>query len=140
MSNPAFTGVGLKVELGDGASPEVFTEINFVKKGAFSANKVDTTDTTTVQALDRQKTFIATLEDAGEFDFSGVFAPQDATQLKLRNSKDYALHNWQVVLPNSLGTYSFAALTLEVRNQTLELTKDVEFTTKLKISGGVTLA
>jgi predicted secreted protein len=140
MSN-AFTGYGLFVKVGDGATPtENFTAVNEVQTASFSGAKVDTIDVTHAQSPNRRREFIGTLIDSGELQFTANYIPQDATQLSLQALMDGALlHNWKVVLPNSLGTFSFAGLINSI-DRNLDFSKEAKLTCKIKISGTVSFA
>lgn len=139
MSN-AFTGYGLFVKVGDGATPENFTPISEVQTASFGSAKVDTIDVTHAQSPNRRREFIGTLIDSGELSFTANYIPQDGSQLNLQALMDAAqLKNWKVVLPSSLGTFSFAGL-IQTIDRNLDFSKEAKLTCKIKISGPITFA
>lgn len=136
----AFSGYGLFLKQGDGGSPEVFTAIPEVQNVDFTGSKVDTVDVTHAQSPNRAREFIATLIDSGECSFTANFLPTDAIQANLEATKTAAkLVNWQVILPNSLGTFHFAGL-LHALDKNLDFTKEAKLTGKIKISGPIAFA
>lgn len=135
----AFTFTGGTVKAGDGASPEVFTAIAEVQTCGFSGDKVDTVDVTHALSPGGNREFIGTLGDNGEFSFTANLLPTDVTQINLtvlRNSK--VPHNFKVVLPNALGTYSFAGIVTGIE-RSLDFAKEAKLTSKIKITGALTL-
>lgn len=140
MSN-AFTFIGGFVKAGDGATPtENFTAVSEVQTASFSGDKIDTVDVTHAQSPSATREFIATLADPGEFQFTANYLPQDATQINLKTLKDSRiLHNWKVVLPSSLGTFSFAGL-INALDRNLDFSKEAKLTCKIKISGPISFA
>lgn len=137
MSN-AFSGYGIQVKLGDGGSPENFTAINEVQQADFTGSKVDLADVTNVQSPNARREYIATLIDSGEFNFTANYLPNDATQQGMQAVMDARLvRNWQVVLPNSLGTLHFAGIVTTI-DKNLQFDKEAKLTIKVKITGPIT--
>jgi predicted secreted protein len=136
----AITFIGGSVKTGDGASPEVFTAITEVQTASFSGDKVDTVDVTHAASPGAHREFIATLDDNGEFQFTANLLPTDTTQINLKTKRDAKLPiNWQVVLPASLGKFSFAGLIVSI-DRSLDFTKEAKLTVKVKITGALTFA
>jgi predicted secreted protein len=137
MSNTAFTGYGLAFKYQSSDSPLTFTAVDKVQKVTMPAIKIETTEVTTMDSPNRSKQKIATIQDNGEVTVQGVFVPGNTSQEALKALADFANHDFEVVLPDSLGTYTFTALVTEWNLGTHELTKAAEFTAKLTISTGV---
>lgn len=75
----ALIGHGMKLGVGDAASPEVFTNIAEVLSINFSASR-DTVDASNTDSTDGYREFIAGLNDGGEISIEANFLPGDATQ------------------------------------------------------------
>jgi Lambda phage tail tube protein, TTP len=137
MSGTPFTGYGLQFKYQSSPSPLTFLAVDKVQKVTMPAIKIDTAEVTAMDSPNRSKQFIATIQDNGEVTVQGVFVPGNASQIALKALADFTEHQFEVVLPNSLGTYTFTALLVEWNLGTHELTKAAEFTAKLKISTDV---
>src|ERR1043166_9249280 len=132
--------MGGKVEMGDGASPEVFNPIAEVRKVTISGNKVDFADVTNIQSPNNYKEFIPTLIEAGELSFECNYIPADTTQASLVTARDARTkHNWKVVLPSTLGNITFAGFVSSI-DPSLDYSKEATLSVKVKITGAVTLA
>jgi hypothetical protein len=145
MSN-AFSGYGLFVKFGnaDGTvspfSPETFTAITEVQVVDFTGSKTDLADVTHAQSPNARREYIATLIDSGDMNFTANFIPGDLTQVGLTAVRDArATRNWKVVLPASLGTFSFAGIITSI-DHSLDFSKEAKLTVKVKITGPLTLA
>jgi predicted secreted protein len=139
MSN-AFSGWGLFLKIGNGATPEIFTPIPEVQLVDFTGSKVDIVDVTHAQSPNRVREYIGTLIDEGECSFTANFLPTDPIQQSLQTIKvSAAVRNWQVVLPSALGTFSFAGL-LNSLDKNLDFSKEAKLTGKIKVTGTVTFA
>lgn len=140
MSN-ASTFYGGFVKTGDGATPtENFTAISEVLSVDLGGSKVDQDDVTHAQSPNRFKEFIFTLIDGGDISFTFNHLPTDATQVNLTAVKNATkIINWKIVLPNNLGTYSFAGGITSI-DYKMPIAKKMEGTCKVKISGPVVLA
>src|SRR6476619_5151780 len=124
MSTQAFSFMGGAVRIMD--SPPV--EIAEVQKVTFSGNKVDFADVTNIQSPDNYKEFIPTLIEAGELSFDANFIPGDETQTDLYTARDARTKkSWEVVLPDSLGTFSFDAYVASI-DQALDFAKEAKLT------------
>jgi ABC-type proline/glycine betaine transport system substrate-binding protein len=137
MSGTAFTGYGLEFKYQSSDSPVTFTKVDKAQKVTMPSIKIDTAEVSTMDSPNRSKQFIATIQDNGEVTVQGIFVPGNASQEALKAQADFEPHDYEVVLPDSLGTYSFTAIVTEWNLGTHELTKAAEFTAKLKISTGV---
>jgi hypothetical protein len=99
-------GYGSKIRRGDGATPEVFTDV--VQAYDISPPKptVDEVDVTNLDSLNQAKEFIAGLIDYGECTFMVVYDPAEATHVELRNAVGNmdAACNHQILYPDTGGT------------------------------------
>ena len=140
MSN-SFSGFGTQLQLGDGGTPiENFTSISEIQKVDFTGSKVDIIDVTHMQSPAARREYLATLIDSGEVSFDANFIPTDLTQAQLQAVMDARkARNWKVVLPNTLGTFSFAGIVTSLdRNLTFD--KEAKLTGKIKITGTIAFA
>ncbi len=80
VKSSAFTGLGLVLAIGNGASPEVYTTIGEVKTSAGPQLKNDTVDVTNVQSPGGVKEFLASLTDPGEVSVTVNYVPGDPGQ------------------------------------------------------------
>lgn len=131
----AFSGWGLTVSIGTIASPPVFTAISEVQVVDFSNDKVDLVDVTHTQSPNARREFLATLIDDGEMNFTANFIPGDATQTNLQTVRAARTATpWEVVLPGSLGTFTFAGI-ITALNHNLDFSKESKLTVKVKVTG-----
>ncbi|SRR5258708_7449540 len=137
MSGNTFVGFGLLAEYQSSASPLTFTAIDKVHKVTMPVIKVETVDVTAMDSPNRSKQKIASIQDNGEVTIQGYYAPTNASQIAFQAQADFAEHTYKVVLPNSLGTYTFTAILTEFNLGSHENTKAAEFTAKLIISSGL---
>ena len=136
----AFAGQGTQLQRGNAASPEVFTSLAEVKNIQRSGAKVDLQDVTNMDSVGAYREYLPTLLDAGEVSFSGNYIPGDTTQQTLQSDFDSrAKKNWKIVLPNTLGAWSFAAYVSSF-DFDLPTDKEATITVKLKITGKPTFA
>jgi predicted secreted protein len=141
----AFAGYGLFVKLGNGifaGSPpaETFTAITEVQVVDFTGSKVDIVDVTHAQSPQARREYIATLIDSGDMNFTANFIPTDVTQTTLQSVMDARIaHNWEVVLPNALGKFSFSGIVTSI-DHNLDFAKEAKLTVKVKITGPLNFA
>lgn len=99
-----YAGIGTALKMGDGASPEVFTQIaqvGDIKLGALTAGTYDTT--THDNTLAGYKDFITGLKDGGEVNFILFFdanaaTHKDTTGGLLATFNANLAKNWQLLL------------------------------------------
>jgi predicted secreted protein len=78
---------------------------------------------------------LPTIVSPGDVDFSGVFGPDDASQILLQEAQDQgSLNVWTITLPNSRGFWTFSAYVSEIPMD-VQYDKEVTFAGKLSISG-----
>jgi hypothetical protein len=83
----ATIGYGATFWLGDGASPEVFTEIAEVFDITPPNEATDTVETTHMKSPNRNKEFTKGLTDPGEASFEMNFLPGSASEAKILGAK-----------------------------------------------------
>ncbi len=132
---------GSKLKLGDGASPEAFTEVPGLKDFVLPTGEADNIDVTAHDSPGRTREYIAGFLDTGEIEIEFYYDPANAVQDDLRELKESGEeNNFQVVLPDDdATTFEFAATV-----NTFEIAMPVEdaltATCSLKITGEVSLA
>jgi hypothetical protein len=131
---------GRGTQLSIGSSPTAVLELKTIK---LSGNKWDTEDTTNLNSS--VKEFLATIQDAGEWDISGNRVSGDAGQEAIETAfASGALTAFTIQLPPLSGvqstgdSYAFNAIVVE-RDFSIDVLKAVDFTCKLKVSGVVTM-
>ena len=134
----AFTFMDGFVEQGNGASPEVFTQISEVRKVSFSGNKVSFADVTNISSPGNYAEKLPTIIEAGELAFDCNYIPSDTSQTSLFTTRDNRTKsNWKVILPGSLGHFSFQAYVASI-DPSLDYSKEASLAVKLQITGPVT--
>lgn len=106
---------GTALKLGDGASPEVFTEIAEVTNISGPGMSLDTVEVTAHDSTDYTREFIAGLKDYGEVSIEGNFLPaggtHDISTGMLKKYEDRTITNFQLVMVDAAPTtWTFAAL------------------------------
>jgi predicted secreted protein len=144
MSNvtaATFTFLGGQFQLGDGGTPtENFTTISQVKSVDFGSSKVQTEEVTSADNTDSARRYVSTLYDAGDVSIEVIWNPSDATHVSLRTAfMARGQHNFKVVNPASLGTYTFAGIitSFDVKEH---IDKPADLSVKVKISGALAYA
>jgi predicted secreted protein len=112
MPTAAISGYGTLLKRGDGGAPETFTTVGEVRSISGPSMETDEADVTTHSSAAQGafREFILTLIDAGTVEFETNYVPSDPTHIGLRT--DFLARtkrNWQIVLPGSIQTISFAA-------------------------------
>jgi len=133
-----FSFIGGQVQIGDGATPENFTNIDQVQDCDFSSDKVDTEDVTTADNTDGTKRFTDREFDPGEFSATILWNPQNASHQQL-NAAYLARgsHNFKRINPGGFGTRAFSGIIVSLslkQNQS----KGTVASLKVKLSGPYT--
>jgi len=133
----AFAGQGSQLQLGAGtpAAPGAYTTIAEITKIQRSGSKMDLVDVTNMDSIGAYREKLATLLDGGDIALDANYIPQDATQQSLQALFDNrTLAPWQIVLPNSLGTWNFNAYLMSL-DFDLSTDKASTLSSKLTITG-----
>mgnify|MGYP001589020400 FL=1 len=108
MASSAFWGYGSTLQLGDGATPEVFTTIAEVTNLVPPSMKRDSSDVTAYSSADGYREFLPALRDGGEVGVEANWLPNNATHDEvtgvLESFNDDVNHNWKIILPSSIAT------------------------------------
>jgi predicted secreted protein len=133
-------GYGTKLKLGNGASPEVFTEIPGLKGFTLPSGSADQIDVTAHDSPDTTKQYISGLIETGELGFDIFFDSSESIHedlWDLNASGDEK--NWQVLAPDTGATlFEFAAF---VTNMEIEFPVEdaINATVTIKLTGTVTM-
>ncbi len=143
MPSSAFWAYGSTLQLGDGATPEVFTSIAEVLELTPPQMSRDEIDVTSHASADGYREFIGGLRDGGDVSVTCNWLPtnttQDSTTGVLSTFNDNENHNWKIILPNTLATVAFTGFVMDFSPDTpLEEQGKVEFT--IKVSGKPTVS
>lgn len=108
MVSSAKTGYGTLFGIGDGATPEVFTNLAEVLDVTPPNEQTDKVEVTHMQSPDQTKEFIPGMTDPGQCSFDINFLPgvdDDAAIQLLRHPS--GVQNFQITFPNG-ATWTFA--------------------------------
>lgn len=139
MSTNALDAQGVVLKIGDGASPEVFTEIQEVKSIAGpggSAADIDVTDLSSTG-----KEFKVGLMDEGEVSFDIHYIPSETTHASLRTARAArTLKNFQIVFTDTPATtWTFAAY-VKGFQMSSAVDQVITATVTLRVTGSITEA
>lgn len=138
MSNNALEAQGLRIQIGNGVSPETFSDIEEVKTAnpfSGSAAEIDTTS-----LMDTAKTIRMGLQDWGQVALTLNFLPKNTEHAMLIAAKrDRQPRNFKLILTDAspATTYSFAAYVTSVP-LTASVDAVIEGNVTLRITGDVT--
>lgn len=148
-SSRAQAGRGSQLFIGDltgSTGTDTFTLIGEIKTSGISGAQWGTEDVTNFESGADQE-FITTIRDNGTIDLAGNRIASDAGQVLVETSFQSGLkYNFKLTLPlntqagqTTIGdTYAFSAL-VQSRDISVDTTKAIGWTVKLKVSGPVTL-
>jgi hypothetical protein len=146
METEAIIGFGVKLSRGDGASPEVFTEVAEIIDLTTPSMTKDQVEATHTNSPDGFREYIPGLKDGGEFTASMNYVPGNATQGNASGGllndfiNDTASRNWRITFPGSPAmTWTFKGTPISYMiNTPLDdrATIDVSF----KVGGAPTIA
>jgi len=142
MTTSAFWAYGSQLQLGDGASPEVFSAIAEITELSGPKMERDAIEVTNHQSADGYKEFIAGMRDGGEVTIKANWLPNNATQDETTglNSKFNlnTTQNWKIILPSSIATISFAGFLTAFEPDT-PLTEQGVLDCTIKVTGKPTI-
>ena len=138
MASSAFWAYGSTLQLGNGATPEVFTSIAEITELTPPAMSRDDIDVTNHGSADGYREFLPGLRDGGEVSCVANWLPNNATHDEttglLESFNDDELHNWKIILPDTIATIAFSGfLTAFEPDLPLEEQGTLSFT--IKVSG-----
>ena len=143
MTTAAIWAYGSKLQIGDGAGSEAFTDVAEIVELTPPAMSRDEIDVTSHNSADGYREFISGLRDGGEVSFKANWLPtnttHDGTTGLLESFNDNANHNWKIILPNSLITISFVGF-LTAFEPDLPLEDQAQLSGTIKVSGKPTVA
>jgi predicted secreted protein len=143
MPSAAFWGYGSTFQLGDGATPEVFTSIAEIRDMKPPKMKRDSSDVTSHGSTGGWREFLPNLRDGGEVAIEANWLPNNVTQDEVTGVyeafTDNVNHNWKIILPDTILTIAFAGHITAFEPETpLDNHGKLSFT--IKVSGPVTLS
>jgi len=132
----ALKGEGLTVAIGDGADPEVFTNIGEVLSTAIA----QTRDTIEVTTLDEAwKEYIAGLKDGGEVPVELNYYPDDTGQTTIQTDfENGTLRNFKITLTNSGSSEVTFAAIISALGWNSSTGEKITGSVSLKVSGAIT--
>lgn len=143
MTSSAIWAYGSILQLGDGATPEVFTAIAEITELTPPQMSRDDIDVTSHQSSDGYREFISGLRDGGEVTFKANWLPtnstHDGTTGLLETFNDNDTHNWKVILPNTLITIAFSGF-LTAFEPDLPIEEQAQLSGTIKVSGKPTVS
>jgi predicted secreted protein len=132
---------GSKLQLGDGATPEVFTNIAEVKDITPPQMIRDSNEVTNLDSTNGWKEFKSGFRDGGDVTFDCNWLPTDSTQDDttglLSTFEDDECHNWRIVLADSLGTIAFSGF-ITAYNGAMPMAATGNLSITIKVTGEVT--
>jgi predicted secreted protein len=134
----AITGVGAEFQLGDAASPEVFTKVAEVISISGPELSAEQVEVTSLDSTGGYKEFIPGLLDGGsvtiEFNYVDGNTQQEALRTRVSTASQTAL-NYRIQLPDSPLSYVTFAATVESYSMNVETGSAVTVSCGVKISG-----
>ncbi|MFD5297221.1 phage tail tube protein [Streptomyces mutabilis] len=100
---------GTKLQRGDGAATEVFTDIANVTNITPPSIERETYDVTAHDSPDAWREFIGGLKDGGEVEIELNYDPREHDSL-VTDFGDTEPRNYKILFPGTLGSWSFAAI------------------------------
>lgn len=135
MSDESNIGFGSKFAIGDGADPEVFTEVALVTAITPPEQTVDTVDKTHMQSPGRRKEYMATLADQSALDVTFNYDPGgDNETLIMAALNGFAAVNVRMTWPNDV-TWTLSAIVTSFKPAGLTIDGKMEATVSFKPTG-----
>lgn len=143
MTSAAFWVYGSKLQLGNGGTPESFADIAEVMDITPPPMERDEIEVTNQQSTGGWREYIPGWRDGGEVTFNCNWLPNNATQNEttglLKTFADNLLHNWKIVLPDTVKTISFAGFITGFEPD-LPLEEQGQLSLTVRVSGPVTIS
>lgn len=138
MTSAAIWAYGSTLQIGDGGTPEVFSDVAEILELTPPSMSRDDIDVTSHQSADGYREFISGLRDGGEVTFKANWLPTNSTHDGatgvLESFNDNANHNWKIILPGSLITISFVGF-LTAFEPDLPIEEQAQLSCTIKVSG-----
>jgi len=143
MASAATAGIGTLLQIGDGASPEVFTTIAEVLDITGPGLTSDLVDITNMDSAGKWEESLPTILRSGEITFSVNFLPVNATQSStsglINDFENRTNRNFQLVFTDSgTTTWSIAAYVTNV-SPSMPVAGATTMDVTLKLTGQPTL-
>ena len=142
MTSSAFWAYGSLLQIGDGATPEVFTAVAEITDLTPPNMARDSIEVTGYSSTSGYREFIAGWRDGGEVSLTANWLPTNATHDDdtglLEQWDDDDLHNYRIVLPDTLATIAFSGF-LTAFEPELPRDEQGKLNCTIKISGAVTI-
>lgn len=143
MTSAAIWAYGSKLQIGDGAVSEAFSDVAEIVELTPPSMSRDEIDVTSHQSSDGYREFISGLRDGGEVSGKANWLPtnatHDGTTGLLESFNDNVNHNWKIILPNSLITISFSGF-LTAFEPDLPIEEQAQLSFTIKVSGKPTVS
>lgn len=144
MATGAKLGYGSLLKKGNGASPEVFNTIAEVTEvSGFGAERA-LIEVTNFDSANSFREYIAGMKDGVQFTARANFLPNQASQdFSTGLGGDFesgTAKNFKLILNGSLGTFTFAALVIGWKPETISPNAAITATFTLKVSGSISYA
>lgn len=117
-STNAIHGYGFELQLGDGASPEVFESIAAVTLADPGATETEDIEVTHGRSPNAHREHLAGMRDSGEITFEGVYLPTEDSHATAGGgsgiftsgglpyiNEQRTIHNWRIKYPTSPAVY-----------------------------------
>lgn len=137
MSTDAVVGQGFQLSVTTSLSPLTVVTIGQLRTAKRSGSQTKMVTITNTDSVGAYEEVIPTIINPGDVDFTGVFGPNDASQVELQELQDArSLNTWKIELPNARGHWTFSAYVSDI-SMDIDYSKEVNFSGKLAISGPV---
>ena len=137
----AIWAYGSKLKLGDGATPENFSEVAELLEVTPPEESRDDIDVSNNSSPNGTKESIPGWRDPGKVPFKANWLPSNATQNSTTGLRsvynDNINHNWQIVLPAAILTISFAGHLSSLKGD-LPLDEQAQLSGEITVSGAIT--
>jgi predicted secreted protein len=138
MTSSAFWAYGSLLQMGDGATPEVFTTIAEIIEVKPPNSSRDAIQVSSHGSSDGYHEYLPGMRDGGEIPVTANWLPTNATQDQttgvLESFNDDSIHNWKWIAPDTLVTCSFAGFLTAFEPDT-PLTEQGKLSFTIKVTG-----
>jgi len=134
----AKAGIGTEFQVGDAASPEVFTKVAEVLTISGPELSSEEVEVTSLDSPNGFKEFIAGLKDGGSIQFDMNWIKSNANQVLLRDRVGGATFNYRIVWSDSPATQVDVAAQVTAFTMSTEPTSAIGASVTVTISGAPT--